>query len=122
MIIPNTTNGVVRLFLLFFLRYLQRMPKPLYIIIIFLVLLVGKRAFAQTNKTDSLLQLLTSARDTTRVNILNQVSMSFWYSNPQRSVEYADQAILLAKELNFKKALASAYNNKGAGYYQQNNY
>lgn len=98
------------------------MPKPAYIILTALVLLSHGKGFAQTNKSDSLLQLLTSAKDTTRVNILNQVSSSFWYSNPQRSVEYADQAIVLAKELGFKKALASAYNNKGAGYYQQNNY
>lgn len=122
MIMTNTINRVSGPFLLFFGRYLQRMPKPLYIIMSIVVLLVQERVSAQSHKSDSLIALLPSAKDTTRVNLLNQISSSFWYSNPAQTIEYADQAIGLAKELNLKRALASAYNNKGVGYYQQNKY
>lgn len=94
------------------------MAKPLSILLLF----ISVNLFAQSNKTDSLLKLLPTAKDTTRVNILNQVSSSYWYSDPQKTIQYADQAISLAKELDFKRALASAYNNKGAGFYQQNKY
>lgn len=77
---------------------------------------------AQVNKSDSLISLLPTVKDTAKVNVLNQVSSSYWYTNPQKTIEYADQAIDLAKNLDFKRALASAYNNKGVGYYQQNKY
>lgn len=77
---------------------------------------------AQANKTDSLLSLLPTVKDTAKVNLLNQISSSYWYSNPQQTINYADKAIQLADDINFEKGLAAAYNNKGVGYYQQNNY
>lgn len=77
---------------------------------------------AQSRKTDSLLALLPSAKDTAKVNILNQLSSSYWYSDPEKTFQYANQAAQLALELDFKRGLASAYNNTGVGYYQQNNY
>ena len=36
--------------------------------------------------------------------------------------EYASEAIELGNKLDFKKGLTTGYNNKGVGYYQQNNY
>jgi signal transduction histidine kinase/DNA-binding response OmpR family regulator/Tfp pilus assembly protein PilF len=80
--------------------------------------------FAQTkiSKSDSLLYILSNARDTTRVNVLNQLSSSYWYSDPLKTFEYARQAMELAGKLGFQKGLVTAYNNTGVGYYQQNKY
>lgn len=88
------------------------------------VLLFPAASIAQTkiSRSDSLLSLLNNAQDTGRVNILNQLSSSYWYSDPLKTFEYAKQAMELAKKLGFQKGLVTAYNNTGVGYYQQNKY
>jgi len=99
------------------------MPKtPDTCLLILTVLLSASAAFAQSKKTDSLLSLLSTANDTTKVNLLNQISSSYWYEDPVKTFEYAKQAAELGEKIDFKKGVATAYNNTGVGYYQQNNY
>ena len=99
------------------------MPKtPDTCLLILTVLLSAPAAFAQSKKTDSLLSLLSTANDTTKVNLLNQISSSYWYEDPVKTFEYAKQAAELGEKIDFKKGVAAAYNNTGVGYYQQNNY
>lgn len=78
--------------------------------------------FSQQNPTDSLLALLPTTADTNKVNLLNKISSSYWYSDPTQTIVYADQAIALGKLIGFQKGVTSAYNNKGVGFYQQNQY
>jgi signal transduction histidine kinase/DNA-binding response OmpR family regulator len=98
------------------------MPNALTTCLLLTALVTATASFAQSGKTDSLLALLVSAKDTARVNLLNQISSSYWYSDPQKTFEYARQAAGLAEKINFTKGVAAAYNNTGVGYYQENNY
>jgi signal transduction histidine kinase/CheY-like chemotaxis protein/Tfp pilus assembly protein PilF len=85
-------------------------------------LLFTRSASSQSRTIDSLHALLNSARDTTRVNLLNKLSSAHWYLDAQKTIDYGKEAVQLARALNFKKGLTSAYNNTGVGYYQQNKY
>ncbi|HEY8399501.1 MAG TPA: tetratricopeptide repeat protein [Flavihumibacter sp.] len=84
--------------------------------------LIPIRLIAQRNKVDSLQALLATARDTNRVNLLNQLASSYWYTDPAQTIRYADEAIDEAEKNDFAKGRTAAYNNKGVGFYQQNNY
>jgi tetratricopeptide (TPR) repeat protein len=77
---------------------------------------------AQSRTLDSLQSLLRDSKDTSRVNLLNQLSSAYWYSDPQKTILYAKEALELANKLNFKKGITKGYNNTGVGYYQQNKY
>jgi adenylate cyclase len=73
-------------------------------------------AFA--NETDSLKKiLLTTIADSTRVDVLNALSKSFFNINHDTSIVIAATAKLLAETKNYKSGLALAYKNMGIGYY-----
>ncbi|HLA54163.1 MAG TPA: tetratricopeptide repeat protein, partial [Flavitalea sp.] len=77
---------------------------------------------AQTAQQDSLINLLPTRTDTGRVNLLNKLSSSYWYSDTKQTFIYATQALDLAEEIHYEQGKAAASNNMGAGYYQQNQY
>jgi signal transduction histidine kinase/DNA-binding response OmpR family regulator/Tfp pilus assembly protein PilF len=99
------------------------MPKPLNICFICTAILLSVPSlYAQNRKADSLIALLSTVKDTAKVNLLNQISASYWYTDPNKTFEYAKQAAALGEQLDFKRGVGAAYNNIGIGYYQQNNY
>lgn len=51
--------------------------------------------------------------DTTRINILNRLTSSYFYTNPKEGIPYGERALKLATKLNWKKGIALAYNNLG---------
>ena len=66
------------------------------------------------NPADSLQSLLKSAKeDTSKVNILNNLSRAIGPNDMQKSFEVADQALKLAQKLGYKKGEARAYMQKG---------
>jgi len=69
--------------------------------------------FAQKNKVDSLTALLESAKDTAKVNLLNELSKSLWYYQLDSANQYNLRAISLADSLAFKKGLAEANRCRG---------
>ncbi len=71
---------------------------------------------AQNSKIDSLSKLLNDNLDTIQVRILNDLCFSLHPSNPELALEYGLKAIKIAKELNYKKGLATAYNRVGIVY------
>ena len=77
---------------------------------------------AQTAQQDSLINVLRTRTDTGRVNVLNKLSSSYWYSDTKQTFIYARQALDLAEEIHYEQGKAAASNNMGAGYYQQNQY
>ena len=98
------------------------MPRSISILLVSLFLFWSVQNMAQSTTTDSLQALLKNSKDTTRVNLLNQLSSAYWYTDPARTIVYASEAIELGKKLDFKKGITTAYNNTGVGYYQQNKY
>ena len=81
--------------------------------------------FGQLNKEiDSLLSVLkTSKEDTVKVNVLNILSRQYRRTgNSPQGMKYAEEAISLAKKINFRSGIVNSYNNIGMHYEYQGNY
>jgi signal transduction histidine kinase len=87
------------------------------LILIFLLCLLQTGVFAQKSgqaKIDSILQALPSVKqDTLIVKSLNQVGEIYLTSNPAKGIGYADQALVLAEKMHWKKGIARLLNLKG---------
>src|SRR5262245_28191276 len=55
--------------------------------------------------------------DTTSVNQLLKLSIKDQWIDPYRSLDYADQALKQAEEINYRKGVATAHNLKGFSYW-----
>jgi serine phosphatase RsbU (regulator of sigma subunit) len=91
---------------------------------IFLVLFsLVEVVFAQKSKIDSLERLLLLAQpDTQRVNLLNQLSFVLYSKNPEKSKDYADEALFLSEKLNFKRGTAECNKNIGLYFRQKGDF
>jgi len=71
---------------------------------IFICVLIALQVTAQQNKIDSLHQLLATAKeDTTRVNLLNQLSRSFFNSKTDSALIYANRAREFSQKIGYVK-------------------
>jgi len=87
------------------------------VIIVLLVLLVSLDAHC--DRVDSLRILISNHTDTSRVNILNQLSAEYYSQAAyDSSIKYAGQALLLAEQYEYTKGLSAAYQNLGEAYYE----
>ena len=57
------------------------------------------------------------ARDTTEVNTLLELSKKHQWTDPDQSLRYADEALMLARDLQYKKGIAIANNLKGFSFW-----
>src|SRR6478735_5342914 len=83
-----------------------------------LVLLLSFNLFSQSRKADSLSNLLIKhpKEDTTRVNLLNEVSLLIFKNQPEKSFQYATEALTLSRNLFFLKGELQAKNNLAVYY------
>jgi tetratricopeptide (TPR) repeat protein/DNA-binding CsgD family transcriptional regulator len=66
--------------------------------------------FSQSSETDSLFNLLrTLKEDSSKVKILNDISYQLLKSDFQKSFQYADSALYIAKDISYKKGIALSY-------------
>lgn len=80
-------------------------------------------SISQTRELDSLKILLAQAKnDTTKVLLLNDLAVYFMETNHQACLKYANDALQLSKNINFKRGIARSYTSLGNSYSQQNNY
>lgn len=77
---------------------------------------------AQSERQEELLKKLSNASTKEQIEVYNQLSRSYLYSDPQRSIKYARQALQIATRIGDRKGEADAYNNLGMGYYFTNDY
>jgi signal transduction histidine kinase len=75
------------------------MKKTLVICIIFLSLL--GRASSSARSIDSLLSLIPTADEKTKVDLYNTISKKYWYSNPDKSRIYSKKALTHAFNCNY---------------------
>lgn len=82
-----------------------------------------KGLFSQNKQIDSLLNVLATAKeDTAKVNTLNNLSRKFYESAEwAESKKYADDALLIAQKIGFKKGTANAFNHIANAYANQSN-
>jgi serine phosphatase RsbU (regulator of sigma subunit) len=81
--------------------------------------------FAQNSsvKADSLLQKIKEiGNDTTKVNLLNELSAEYRFSQPLLHYDYATQALSIAKELKFVRGEVAASMNLYAYHLHRGNY
>lgn len=73
---------------------------------------------------DSLKQQLDqhALMDSIRVDILNELGFKYWISNPVQAVNYANQALELAQEIDYFKGAAYANRSVGVAEWVQGNY
>lgn len=83
---------------------------------IFLAFFVIDLSFAQTSKIDSLLKLLTKVKDTTEVNVLNELSEEFALIPDSMSLVYGKRALDIAERIKYKKGKGIANFNLGMYY------
>jgi signal transduction histidine kinase len=92
------------------------------LLILLLCFIVGNVDGQQ--KADSLLRLLNSSalKDTTRVNILNELSKSFRNADYEKSLQYAGDAMELAEKIIYKRGNAASLTNIGLIWYSRHEY
>ena len=94
------------------------MKKALLYIILFIF---SFSAFGQLN-TDSLIQVLPEISELARIDMLNTLSYAFSESDSAKSLQYANQAIVLAEKYDDLHANAIGHFNIGECYYYNDVY
>jgi signal transduction histidine kinase len=90
---------------------------------LFLLLLIPVSSYAQTNRIDSLQQLLkTETKDTSRAMLLADLAYAYLYSKPDTSLLLAQQALLLSKKEGYTKGEALSLNIIGGVFLTTGNY
>lgn len=93
-----------------------------------LIVLVLSPFFAQAQKegkayVDSLLRLLPQAKeDTSKVSLLCNLSSEYRTINPDDGIRYANEALTLAQQLDWKKGIANANSALGVNYQYRSEY
>lgn len=83
----------------------------------------GASAYAQNPKADSIKAVLTgSIHDTVRVLSLVELGFSMYTTAPDKTEEYARQAIVLAEKIGYKFGLADGYRVLGISLYGRAKY
>ncbi|MCB2194969.1 MAG: tetratricopeptide repeat-containing sensor histidine kinase [Bacteroidetes bacterium] len=86
-------------------------------IIILLISTLYAVAQEQRQILDSLFKELNTAADKEKIDILNNISMSYWNQSLDSSLYFANEALNLAHILNDKKGVSDSYNRIGNVYF-----
>ncbi len=100
--------------------FLDMIYKKLAILVSLLFLVA--HLFAQKEIDSLKLVLKKCNEDTNKVIVLNDISEKFNKTIPDSALPYSQQAVELARSLNYKLGLARAYHFMGVAYYRQEKY
>jgi signal transduction histidine kinase len=91
---------------------------------ILLLMLCGYMLPAQqwTARADSLNTLLGVARDTTRVRLLNELSLEVVNYDPEAAQKFSKDAMTLSQKQGYEKGIAYSWHTLGGWYFVQGNY
>lgn len=91
--------------------------------ILFCSIIFFTNSFSQNREADSLLSLLNKAdADTARVDLLNQLAVSYFDTSPEEARKYSDEAKNIAEEAEYTRGLAYALKNIGIIYFLNADY
>jgi tetratricopeptide (TPR) repeat protein len=89
----------------------------------FLVFFSTLFCFGQSSKIDSLqMSLAKSLNDSSKVRILNSLGIEFRKVEPEQSLKYLNEGLLLSEKLNYLKGQGTSLYEIGALYNSQKNY
>ena len=71
---------------------------------------------------DSLLKVMPTQQGIERIQTLNRLAVSFSFEDAGKSTHFADQAMMLAKRMNYTEGIATAYSNYGFIHFYEGNY
>ena len=102
------------------------MNRILSISIVFLFAGYSYQGYAQLQgqlKIDSLLKVLPSQKeDSNKINVLNQLAITYTNINPDEGIKYARQGVKLAEELDLKEFIGKENNAIGINYESKSEY
>ncbi|MFZ2205558.1 MAG: tetratricopeptide repeat protein [Minisyncoccia bacterium] len=98
------------------------MKNRVYFLIFFFSLIFSSSGQCSTNLDSLIKSLEHEINDTNKINIINNIACEFSFSNPQKSLEYAEQQLSLAKNARWEKGISNAYYNIGNANYALGNY
>ena len=103
----------------FFQKFQNARHELIYCCLIFFLLSFVSESFAQDqHEIDSLQKVLPSITiDSSRIQVLNQLSEQIVDIDPAKSINYASEALKIAEKTKLKKLEAKALNNIGNGHY-----
>jgi class 3 adenylate cyclase len=94
-----------------------------YFLIYAWIFIIPLNIYAQDQPVDSLKAVIETLKDDSiKVNTLNELSYSFWDTNPDMSIMYAMEAMDMAYKVNFRKGVAYALKNMGMAYFAKSDY
>ncbi len=97
--------------------------KARIIIIIFFITSISNFSVAQQNKIDSLQNKLKELQDdTAKITVLNQLAISTYNTNPEKSNEYAKLAYKITNKHKYFNHLTSCYNTLAVSNWTLGNY
>lgn len=100
------------------------MKRLFFLLLCGVALLVGGHsAVAQQSKRDSLEALLQhTGADTNRVILLNKAVGLYFSNNPQKTKQYAEQALSLSQKLSYQRGIGRSYLSLGVYRWSQGEY
>lgn len=89
----------------------------------FVLLFVLVTTFAKAQPIDSLRTLLnnTSLPDTMRISVMDELCYVYVLSNQDSSIYFGEQAVALARKINYKKGLGQSLSDLGVAYFYKAN-
>ena len=97
--------------------------KKLRLILLILLTSLGRHLHAQLQeqqRIDSLLsELPITTEDSNKVNFLIDLSFTYCSINPDKGINYGNQALKLSQKLNWKKGIANSNSKIGNNYYMK---
>lgn len=95
----------------------------LQIFILLISFVIINRSNSQLQVEDSIKKIIQQSKtDTQKVNLLNKYAEVIADQNAGQSILLADEALQLAKKINYIEGYGRALNNKGFGHYRKGDY
>lgn len=99
----------------------MNIPKPIFICFLYATICIN--LFAQSGKLDSLKSAFKKeVNDSLKVNLLLSIAVASENQGPENEESYTKQALGLAKEINYYKGIAIAYDRLGVIERNRSNY
>lgn len=93
------------------------------LVIFFCTIIFFIKGLSQNREADSLTSLLNKAtEDTARVDLLNQLAVSYFDISPDDARKYSNEAMQLAEKAEYTRGLAYALKNTGITYFLNADY
>jgi tetratricopeptide (TPR) repeat protein len=87
--------------------------------LLYLVFLLSTGSPVLARTTDSLENVLKTAKGEQKVKTLNELFRGYLNADPVKAIGYAREALVLATDIDDRKGMAAAYNNLGVAYRNQ---